>query len=68
MAPERVAPGRPLRGVRPMDVSRDWPFLMAHAEAPDPRCKTIRLRDEGCFWRNWDIERRMNASERVELN
>ena len=38
---------------------------MAHTDAPDPRCKAIRLSDEGGFWRNWDTERRMKASGRV---
>jgi hypothetical protein len=41
--PERVAPGWPARGVRPMEVSRERPFWMAHMEAPEPRCMTIRL-------------------------
>lgn len=43
MEPERVAPGRPARGVRPMDVSWDCPCLMQHAEAPEPRWRAIML-------------------------
>lgn len=41
MDPERVAPGSPSRGVRPMVVSMDLPFCIAAAEAPDPRCREI---------------------------
>lgn len=51
--PERVAPGRPSSGVRPiLDVnhrstrgenlvSMDFPFWIAQAEAPDPKCNAI---------------------------
>lgn len=53
MSPERVAPGRPLTGVRPIVVSMLRPDLMAQAEAPLPRCRAIMLREvvglERCF-------------------
>jgi hypothetical protein len=35
--------------VRPMDVSRDLPCWMQQADAPDPRCRIMRLRESaGC--------------------
>lgn len=43
MDPDRVAPGSPSSGVRPIDVSIDLPFWMATAEAPEPRCKEMRV-------------------------
>ncbi len=46
MVPERVVPGRPDTGVRPMEVSRDLPLRIAQTDAPEPRCKTIRLVSE----------------------
>ena len=42
-SPDRVAPGRPARGVSPIDVSRDLPFWMQQAEAPLPRCRAMML-------------------------
>ena len=47
IAPERVAPGRPDTGVRPIVVSSDLPALMAHMDAPEPRCITMRFVSEG---------------------
>lgn len=46
MEPERVAPGRPASGVRPIDVSSEVPLRMQHAEAPEPRCKAMRLSED----------------------
>lgn len=47
MAPERVAPGRPLSGVSPMDVSYDKPFFTAQTDAPDPRWRIMRFNSVG---------------------
>lgn len=47
--PERVAPGRPLTGVSPIEVSREQPCLTAQTEAPEPRCITIKFRVEGSY-------------------
>jgi len=46
MDPDRVAPGRPETGVGPMEVSRDLPLRIAHADAPEPRCKMLRFVSE----------------------
>ena len=46
MEPERVAPGRPARGVSPMEVSWERPDLMQQAEAPEPRWRAMMLREE----------------------
>lgn len=45
--PLLVPPGRPSRGVRPIEVSRDLPCWMAHMDAPEPRWKIIKLREVG---------------------
>jgi len=57
--PERVAPGRPASGVKLMLVSSDAPFLIQHAEAPDPKWRTIKLVVNAGFWRNSATLRRM---------
>ena len=40
--PERVVPGSPSRGVRPIVVSMDFPFWIAAGEAQDPRRKEMK--------------------------
>lgn len=42
------------------EVSIDLPSLMAHMEAPLPRCITIKLVLSFGLSRNWATERRMN--------
>jgi hypothetical protein len=41
--PLLVAPGKPAKGVKPIDVSQLFPFFTAQALAPDPRWRMIKL-------------------------
>ena len=41
MLPPRVPITSPSSGVRPIDVSTDSPFSIAHAEQPLPRCTVM---------------------------
>ena len=61
MSPDRVAPGRPAKGVSPMEVSRLRPERIAHALAPLPRWRAIRERLLEGRLRNVATERRMKA-------
>lgn len=59
--PLRVAPGNPARGVKPIEVSQLFPFLMAHALAPLPRCSAMILRSLRSFPRNCATALVMNS-------
>lgn len=59
--PLRVAPGKPARGVKPIEVSQLFPFLIAHALAPEPRCKAIMVVSLSGLPKNSATERVMNA-------
>lgn len=61
MLPLRVAPGRPARGVRPIDVSRDLPAWMQAAEQPLPRWRAMMFREERGFEREAATDRAMKA-------
>jgi hypothetical protein len=41
MSPDRVPITSPSSGVRPIDVSTQWPFAIATAEQPLPRCRAM---------------------------
>jgi hypothetical protein len=58
--PLLVAPGRPAKGVKPIDVSQLFPFFTAQALAPDPRCSIIKLVSLSFFPRNSATLRVMN--------
>ena len=40
-SPDRVPITSPSSGVKPIEVSTDWPRLIAHADAPLPRCSVM---------------------------
>lgn len=42
-----MAPGSPDNGVKPIEVSKDKPFLTAQIDAPEPRWRRMRFRDCG---------------------
>ena len=51
MSPDRVTIISPSKGVRPMVVSIDRPWSMAHAEAPSPRWQVMIFSREKRFFR-----------------
>ncbi len=58
--PLLVAPGKPASGVRPIDVSQLFPFLIAHALAPEPRWSAMMLVSLSGLPKNSATERVMN--------